>query len=78
MHLVPLFIHGFDYSRLIALLDNSPNKIEKIFYGYNLLCKNFKEVIATADKNTLLFLGGAANYRDELDVSLFKGEVIII
>lgn len=78
MHLVPLFINGCNYSKLTALLDNSPNKIGKYFYGYNLLCQNFKEIIQTADKNTYIFLGGADNYRKELDLSQFKGHIIYI
>jgi len=78
MHLVPLFINGCNYSKLNALLDNSPNKIGKYFYGYNLVCKNFREVIEIADEYTYIFLGGAENYRKELDLSNFKGNSIII
>lgn len=78
MHLVPLFINGFNYNKLSALLDNSPNKIGKYFYGYNLLCKNFKDIIETSDENTFIFLGGADNYRKELDLSLFKGSILYI
>jgi len=78
MHLIPLFINGFHYDKLSALLDNSPNKIGKIFYGYNIICKNFKEIIQQANDTTIIFLGGAENYKKELDVSNFKGEIINI
>jgi hypothetical protein len=78
MHLIPLFIHGFNYSKLTALLDNSPNKIGKIFYGYNLRCQDFYEVIKESSSSTILFLGGASNYKKELDLSTFKGLVINI
>jgi hypothetical protein len=78
MHLVPLFINGCNYSKLTGLLDNSPNKIGKYFYGYNLLCESFKEIINISDKNTYIFLGGAENYRKELDISHFKGHIINI
>ena len=69
MHLVPLFINGLKYSNLNGLLDNSPNKINKIFYGYNLLCSNFKEVLDLSDSRTIFFLGGSSNYRKELILS---------
>jgi len=78
MHLVPLFINGFNYNKLTALLDNSPNKIGKYFYGYNLLCKNFKDIVETSDENTYIFLGGADNYRKELEISAFKGKLLYI
>lgn len=78
MHLIPLFINGFDYSKLTALLDNSPNKIGKTFYGYNLICESFKQIIETADENTYIFLGGADNYKKELQISNFKGTIINI
>jgi fructose/tagatose bisphosphate aldolase len=78
MHLVPLFINGFNYNKLSALLDNSPNKIGKYFYGYNLICKSFKDIIEISDENTFIFLGGADNYRMELNLSTFKGTIVYI
>ena len=66
MHLVPLFINGVSTSNIKGLLDNSPNKIGKLFYGYNLTCYNFKTVIDSSDTNTSIFLGGSPNYRKEL------------
>ena len=66
MHLVPLFINGVSTSNIKGLLDNSPNKIGKLFYGYNLTCYNFKTVVDSSDTNTSIFLGGSPNYRKEL------------
>lgn len=66
MHLTPIFTHGFHTEKLKGLLDNSPNKIGKFFYGYNLPCFSFNEIVAHADSNTCIFLGGSANYRQEL------------
>jgi hypothetical protein len=78
MHLIPLFIHGFNYSKLTSLLDNSPNKIGKVMYGYNIICESFKHIINTADEKTCIFLGGANNYKKELDLSNYKGLIVNI
>lgn len=78
MHLVPLFINGLNYSKLEGILDNSPNKIGKYFYGYNLLCESFNKYIEANDEKTYIFLGGAENYKKELNISNFKGKVIDI
>jgi D-tagatose-1,6-bisphosphate aldolase subunit GatZ/KbaZ len=66
MHLTPIFTHGFNTQKVKGLLDNSPNKIGKYFYGYNLPCYSFTEVVGNAGPNTCIFLGGSPNYRREL------------
>jgi hypothetical protein len=68
MHLTPIFTHGFDTHKIKGLLDNSPNKIGKFFYGYNLPCHSFAEVVKNAKENTCIFLGGSPLYRQELIV----------
>lgn len=78
MHIVPLFINGLQYNRVTALLDNSPNKIGKYFYGYQLVCKSFKDIIQNGDENTCIILGGAPNYKKELDTSTYKGVLVDI
>lgn len=66
MHLTPIFTHGFNTQKVKGLLDNSPNKIGKYFYGYNLPCYSFTEVVENAGPNVCIFLGGSPNYRREL------------
>ena len=69
MHLTPLFTQGLHTQKLKGLLDNSPNKIGKYFYGYNLQCFSFTEVVNRKDPNICIFLGGSPNYRKELMLS---------
>jgi hypothetical protein len=66
MHLTPIFTHGFQTNNIKGLLDNSPNKIGKYFYGYNLPCFSFTEVVKNANEKTCIFLGGSPLYRQEL------------
>lgn len=78
MHLVPLFINGLNYTKFKGVLDNSPNKIGKFFYGYNLECFNFKEIIEKNDANNCIFLGGAPNYIKELNLESYQGKLYFI
>jgi fructose/tagatose bisphosphate aldolase len=81
MHTIPLFINGLDYKGIKGFVDNSPNKIDKYFYGYDLECFSFNDIISnpiTNVKHTSLLLGGAENYRKELLLDKFIGSVIII
>jgi hypothetical protein len=73
MHTVPLFIYGLHYTNIRGFIDNSPNKIGKFFYGYNLECFSFKDIVDTSTENTCILLGGAENYKRELELSHFKG-----
>ena len=58
--------------------DNSPNKIGKYFYGYNILCQSFDKVIQSSNEDTYILLGGAENYRKELNLTNFKGKLYTI
>ena len=81
MHTIPLFIFGLDYLSIKGFVDNSPNKIGKYFYGYNLKCFDFNDIVTnpiTNIENTCLLLGGAENYRRELILKEFKGKIVII
>ena len=73
MHTVPLFIYGLDPIRIKGFVDNSPNKIGKYFYGYNLQCYSFKDIIEHGSESTCILLGGAENYKKELQIANFKG-----
>jgi hypothetical protein len=59
---------GLNYKRLSGILDNSPNKIGKYLYGYNLLCYSFDELVKTENNNISIIMGGAGKYLDELDI----------
>lgn len=66
MHLAPLFTNGLKANKLRGMLDNSPNKVGKFFYGYNLECFSFTEITSKKDSNICIFLGGSPAYRNEL------------
>ena len=68
IHSSPLFICGLDFNKLEGVLDNSPNKIGKYIYGYNLLCSSFNDILNSDDKNICIIISGAGNYIKELNI----------
>ena len=77
-YIVSLFVNGLNTTHLTGLLDNSPNKIGKILYGYNIPCYDFKEVFYSNDPTTTIILGGSSGYRNELDLTKTKVEVLFL
>lgn len=71
-HSISLFTNGLDYTRLDGMLDNSPNKVGKYLYGYNLLCSSFEEKIKTTDENICIIISGAGSYIDEIVINNSK------
>jgi hypothetical protein len=69
IHTITLLTLGLDNKRLAGVLDNSPNKIGKYLYGYDLLCSSFDETLKTMGENDFVFLGGAGNYTQELTIT---------
>jgi hypothetical protein len=69
VHSITLLTLGLDTKRLTGVLDNSPNKIGKYLYGYDLLCSSFDETLKTMGENDFVFLGGAGNYLQELTIT---------
>jgi hypothetical protein len=69
---------GLEYKNLSGVLDNSPNKIGKYIYGYNLLCSSFDELLKNNQENVTVFISGAGNYIKELDLTNTKIEIIFI
>lgn len=69
VHSITFLTLGLNYKRLSAVLDNSPNKIGRYLYGYDLLCLSFDETVKTLGKNDYVFLGGAGNYIQELSLA---------
>ena len=78
IHSIPLFTFGLDYKKLSGVLDNSPNKIGKYIYGYNLLCSSFNDLLKSTEENICVFISGAGNYIKELDLTNTNIEIIFI
>lgn len=68
VHSVVLFTNGLKYQKLQGILDNSPNKIGKYLYGYNLLCSSFNDTIIREDNDICIIISGAGNYVKELSI----------
>lgn len=66
VHSVTLFTFGLDYKKLLGILDNSPNKVGKYQYGYNLKCDSFYDIIKNGDENIVIFISGAGQYISEI------------
>ena len=66
---ITLITLGLNYKKLSGILDNSPNKIGKYLYGYNLLCSSFNEIIKSNDENICIFLSCNNNYMNELNLN---------
>jgi fructose/tagatose bisphosphate aldolase len=78
IHSVQLFTFGLNYKRLEGILDNSPNKIGKYLYGYNILCSSFDNLLKNGDDTNVVFISNAANYIKELDLQDSKVQLIFI
>jgi hypothetical protein len=77
-HNVALFVNGLNYNNLTGLLDNSPNKIGKYLYGYNLQCSSFNEIIQKDEVGTCIIISGAGNYCNEINIEAKNIKVINI
>jgi hypothetical protein len=72
-----LFIFGLDYKRISGLLDNSPRKINKKIYGYDVQCKSFKVIVNDLDSNACIILSGLdkCNFYNEIIEDLEKNNI---
>lgn len=59
------------------VLDNSPNKIGKYLYGYNLECKSFEDNYNN-DNNAIIINGGCFNKEIINKLNLNKEQILII
>ena len=66
VHAVTLLTCGLIFEKLRGVLDNSPNKIGKYLYGYNLLCSSFNDILNSNDNDICIIIGGAGPYTKEL------------
>lgn len=69
VHSCTLFLFGLNYKRLDSILDNSPNKIGKYLDGYNLYCDSFEKIINSSIPNITIFISGANQYINELNLN---------
>lgn len=67
---------GLNYNKLTGILDNSPNKIGKYLYGYNLLCSSLNELLKSTDENICVFIPCVSSYINELDLTNTKINII--
>ena len=57
-----IMIYFINFRKNITfVLDNSPHKIGKYLYGYNLYCKSFKEITESDNKKIIILAGGLYN-----------------
>jgi hypothetical protein len=66
VHSITLFTCGLKYEKLSGILDNSPNKIGKYLYGYNLLCSSFNDILKCEDNDICIIISSAGSYTKEL------------
>ncbi len=69
IHSITLLTNGLNYEKLEGILDNSPNKIGKYLYGYELLCSSFNELLNSNREDYFIIISGAGkNYVKELNI----------
>lgn len=78
IHSIPLFIFGLEYKKLTGVLDNSPNKIGKYLYGYNLKCYSFNEILQSNNSDICVFVSCAGIYIKEISSDNIKIQLIFI
>lgn len=75
VHSVTLFTYGLNYKKITGILDNSPNKIGKYLYGYNLLCTSFNDILNSSEKDICIIISGAGSYIKELNIEDNKSKI---
>lgn len=75
-HNVTLFVNGLNYKNFKAILDNSPNKINKYLYGYNLECKSLTNILNENNENNCIIIGCSGNYIKELNLNNIKSKIL--
>jgi len=78
VHTTALFTSGVEYTKISGLLDNSPSKIGKFFYGYNLKCFSLNDMLTSCDENTTIILGGSDCYLKELELGNTRATIIYL
>jgi hypothetical protein len=78
VHSVTLFTNGLKYEKLEGILDNSPNKIGKYLYGYNLLCSSFSELLNSDRNDYFIIISGAGSYIKELNIQNQDSKILFL
>lgn len=73
-----LELYNLRSNKITGILDNSPNKIGKYLYGYNLLCSSFNELLKSEDNNIVIFIASTGSYINEIDLTTTKVKLIFI
>jgi hypothetical protein len=63
---------GLTVNKIVNVLDNSPHKIGKYLYGYNLYCKSFKEITELNEEKIIILAGGC--FTDEVLANLKRNQ----
>ena len=58
MHTMFCLSFGLNIKYITAALDNSPSKIDKYLYNYEIPTKNFSSIVNTNDKKIVIVTGG--------------------
>lgn len=61
MHTNFVLSFGLNRDRIENVLDNSPAKIGKYLYGFNLLCRSFSETVKENRRKIIILAGGCYN-----------------
>ena len=72
MHTNFVISMGLSVNKIVNVLDNSPHKIGKYLYGYNLYCKSFKEITELNEEKIIILAGGC--FTDEVLANLKRNQ----
>jgi hypothetical protein len=78
VHSQTLFTLGLNYTKIEGILDNSPNKIGKYLYGYELLCSSFYDIMNIDDINNSIILSNGGSYTKELNITNNKTRIYFL
>lgn len=70
MHTIFAFSLGLNHSKIKNILDNSPAKLHKFLYGYNLECLPFTDIIQDTQEKYIILSGGC--YSKEVIADVIK------
>ncbi len=78
MHTNFVISAGLKSEAILNVLDNSPYKIGKYLYGYNLYCKSFSDIISSKEKKIVLLAGGCYNKEIQNLISAEYNIIVIL
>jgi hypothetical protein len=78
MHTIFALSMGLKKERIISVLDNSPLKINKLLYNYELPILAFNEVIRSNEEKIIILAGGCYNIEVIEEISKNKNNIVMI